>query len=333
MAMWCSTLGCLITLTLSLLVTPFPAVAQPRAKLPVIGLLDGAFPSTFTDPKTGPSALRQGLRDLGYLEGQTVVMTARWAEGHDERLPALAAELVRLPVEVLVAVGPAAVRAATRATATVPIVAIDLETDPVASGLVASLARPGGNLTGVFLDMPELGGKWLEFLIALLGRVPRVAVLGDPAIHAPQFRTLDGTARRLAVPLLPLTLRAADEFTPAFEAAVTGGAEALLLLSAPLVSRHRGRLADLAVQHRLPAMSLFPSFAEAGGLLAYGVAPADMGRRGAVFVDKLLRGAKPADLPIERPMAFKLVINLRTAQALGLTIPPTLLFQADEVIQ
>jgi putative tryptophan/tyrosine transport system substrate-binding protein len=158
-------------------------------------------------------------------------------------------------------------------------------------------------------------------------------VLGDPAIHAPQFHALDGAARRLAVSLHPLEVRAADDYAPAFEAAVTGSAEALILLSAPLVSRHRGRLADLAVQYRLPAMSLFPSFAEAGGLLAYGVSPADTGRRGAVFVDKLLKGAKPADLPIERPMTFKLVINLKTAQALGLTIPPTLLFQADEVIR
>jgi putative tryptophan/tyrosine transport system substrate-binding protein len=331
--MWCSTLGGIITLILSLLVVPLLAVGQPHAKVPVIGLLDSAFPSALTDPKTGPSGVRQGLHDLGYIEGQTVVMAARWAEGHDERLPALAAELVRLPVEVLVAVGPAAVRAAMQATATVPIVANDLETDPVASGLVASLARPGGNLTGVFLDMPELSGKWLEFLIALLGRVPRVAVLGDPAIHAPQFHVMDVAARRLAVPLHPVTLREANDYVPAFEAAVTSGAEALILLSAPLVSRHRGRLADLAVQHRLPAMSLFPSFAEAGGLLAYGVTPAETGRRGAVFVDKLLKGAKPADLPIERPMTFKLVLNLKTAHALGLTVPPTLLFQADEVIR
>src|SRR6266511_3411683 len=149
--MWYSTLGCIVTLTLSLLVAPLLAVAQPRAKLPVIGLLDGAFPSTFTDPKTAPHAVRQGLRVLGYIAGQTVVTAARWAEGKDERLPALAAELVRLPVDVLVAVGPAAVRAATQATATVPIVANHLETDLVASGLVASLARPGGNLTGMFL--------------------------------------------------------------------------------------------------------------------------------------------------------------------------------------
>jgi putative ABC transport system substrate-binding protein len=323
----------LIALALNLLVAPLAAVAQPHAKLPVIGLLDGAFPSTFTDPQTAPHAVRQGLHDLGYIEGQTVVMAARWAEGKDERLPALAVELVRLPVDVLFAVGPAAVRAATQATATVPIVAIDLETDPVASGLVASLARPGGNLTGVFLDMPELGGKWLELLIEALGRVPRVVVLGDPAIHAPQFHAVDVAARRLAVPLHPLEVRATDDFERAFEAAVTGGAEALILLSAPLISRHRGRLAALALQHRLPTISLFPSFAEAGGLLAYGVSPADMGRRGAVFADKLLKGAKPADLPIERPMTFKLVINLKTAQALGLTIPPSVLFQATEVLR
>jgi putative ABC transport system substrate-binding protein len=329
----CKTIRVLVTLLLSLLVALPAGVAQQGAKLPVIGLLDGAFPATFTDLKTGPYGVREGLRDLGYIDGQTVVLAARWAEGHDERLPALAAELVRLPVDVLVAVGPAAVRAATQATTTVPIVANDLETDPVASGLVASLARPGGNLTGVFLDMPELGGKWLEFLLELLGRAPRVAVLGDPALHAPQFHALDGAARQVGVPLHPVTVRAADEYAPAFAAAVTSGAEALILLSTPLVSRHRERLAALALQHRLPALSLFPSFAEAGGLLAYGVTPADTGRRGAVFVDKILKGAKPADLPIERPLTLKLVINLKTAQALGLTIPPTLLFQADEVIR
>jgi putative tryptophan/tyrosine transport system substrate-binding protein len=331
--MWCSTLGSIVTLTLSLLVAPLRAVAQPPAPLPVIGLLDSAFPSAFTDPQTGPYGLRQGLHELGYREGQTVELVARWAEGHDERLPTFAAELVRVPVAVLVAVGPAAVRAAAQATTTVPIVALDLETDPVASGLAASLAHPGGNLTGVFLDMPELGGKWLEFLRELLGRPPRVAVLGDPAIHAPQFHALAGAARRLAVPLHPVEVREPDAYAPAFAAAVTSGAEALILLSSPLVSRQRGRLAELAVQHRLPTLALFPSFAEAGGLLAYGVTPADTSRRGAVFVDKLLKGAKPADVPIERPMTYKLVINLKTAQALGLTIPPTLLFQADAVIR
>jgi putative ABC transport system substrate-binding protein len=333
-----SIIGLIVTLALAILVAPLTAAAPPPGHIPRLGILTSGPPPPLAETSwfarnSVPFGLLQGLRELGYVEGQTIAIEARYAEGHVERLPALAAELVRLQVDVIFTAAPAGVRAATQATKTVPIVAVDLETDPVASGLVASLARPGGNLTGVFLDMPELSSKWLELVLAALARPTRIAVLGDPTINAPQFRFLAEAAQRLAVPLLPLEVHGTDEFERAFETASTGAAGALILLSSPLVSTQSQRLADLAVQHRLPAMSLFSGFAAAGGLMAYGPSVADGGRRCAVFVDKILKGATPADLPIERPMQFKLVINLKTAQELGLTIPPTLLFQADEVIR
>ena len=327
----------ILTLALSLLVAA--AEEPPRGRIPRLGVLTPSSPPPpFADTSwfartSAPLGLLQGLRELGYVEGQTITIEARYTEGHVERLPALAAELVRLQVDVIFTTTPAGVRAATQATKTVPIVAVDLETEPVASGLVASLARPGGNLTGVFLAMPELSSKWLELVLEVLARPTRIAVLGDPTINAPQFRFLAEAAQRLAVPLLPLEVHGIDEFERAFETARTGAAGALILLSSPLVANHSPRLADLAVQHRLSVMSLFAGFAAAGGLMAYGPNLTDMGRRCAVFVDKILKGATPADLPIERPMAFELVINLKTAKALGLTIPPTLLFQADEIIR
>ena len=332
-------IGPLIALALGLLVASAAAETPPRGHLSRLGILSSLPPplslaeAPWIARDSSRLGLQQGLRELGYVEGQTIAIEARYAEGHAERLPELATELVRLPVEVLFAVGPEAVRAATQATGTVPIVAIDLETDPVASGLVASLARPGGNLTGLFLDMPELSGKWLQLLQETLARPTRVAVLGDPTINTSQFHAMAEAAQRVPVPLLPLEVHGADEFERAFEAASRDGAGALILLSSPLVSVQVPRLAELAAQHRLPAMAPFRGFAAAGGLMAYGPSLTDMGRRCAVFVDKILKGAKPSDLPIERPTTFQLVVNLKTAQALGLTIPPSLLFQADEVIR
>ena len=334
-----SVIGLMLTLALSLLVAAAAAEEPPRGRIPRLGVLTaGSPPPPFADTSwlariTVARGLLQGLRELGYVAGQTIAVEGRYAEGHVERMPALAAELVRLQVDVIFTTTPAGVRAATQATKTVPIVAVDLETEPVASGLVASLARPGGNLTGVFLDMPELSSKWLELVLEVLARPTRIAVLGDPTINAPQFRFLAEAAQRLAVPLLPLEVHGTDEFERAFETARTGAAGALILLSSPLVANHSPRLADLAVQHRLPVMSLFAGFTAAGGLMAYGPSVTDMARRCAVFVDKILKGTKPADLPIERPTKFELVINLKTAQELGLTIPPTLLFQADEIIR
>jgi putative tryptophan/tyrosine transport system substrate-binding protein len=321
-------IGPLITLTLGLLVAPLVGDVQPAVKIPRIGILHPGVP-----PVEGVSGFQQTLRDLGYVEGQNLAIEYRYAEDRAERLPHLAVALVRLQVDVIFASAPAAVRAAMQATGTVPIVAIDLETDPVASGLVASLGRPGGNLTGLFLAMPEFSGKWLQLLQEAVPWASRVAVLGDPTINAPQFNAMEAAAQALAVPLQSLEVHGATDFEHAFEVATREGAGALLLLSSPLVTREGRRLAELAAKHRLPAISPFPSFAEAGGLMAYGPSVMDMGRRCAVLVDKILKGAKPGDLPIERPTKFELIINLKTAQALGLTIPPTLLFQADEVIR
>jgi len=333
-----SALGLIIMLVLGIRVVPLVTAAPPQGHFPRLGVLDILSPPDVvaTSPFPRDSArlgLRQGLRDLGYVEGQTIAIEARYAEGHAERLPALAAELVHLPVDVLFAAGPEAMRAATQTTRTVPIVAIDLETDPVASGLVASLGQPGGNLTGMFLDMPELSGKWLELVHEALARPTHIAVLGDPAINAAHFSALAVDAQRRAVPLQRLEVRGPDEFERAFEAMRTGGAGALILLPSPLVGRHLQPLAALAAQHRLPAIAPFQGFAVVGGLMAYGPSVTDMARRCAVFIDKILKGASPADVPIERPTTFELVINLKTAQALGLTIAPTLLIQATKVIQ
>jgi putative ABC transport system substrate-binding protein len=327
-----STSRLLITLVLGVLMAPLAADAQPMAKGPRIGYLSSGY-AGHQNTHAILGGLRQGLGELGWVEGQNLAIEARYAEEHTERLPALAAELMRLQVDALFAIGPAAVRAAVQATRTVPIVAIDLETDPVASGLVASLGRPRGNLTGMFLDMPELSGKWLELLQEALARPTRIAVLGDPTINASQFSALAVDAQRKTVLLQLLEVRGPDELERAMEAASTGDAGALILLPSPMVDRHGRRLAKLAAQRRLPAISPFPSFTEAGGLLAYGPNATDMIRRCAVFVDKILKGATPADLPIERPTKFELVINLKTAQALGLSIPPTLLIQATKVIQ
>ena len=324
-------LGLLVTLALGIFVAPLAAAAPPQGHIPRLGVLSPNPP-----PPPLPEAfsgLQQGLRELSYVEGQTIACEVRYAEGYAERLPALAAELVRLRVDMIFAIGLAAVRGATQATGTMPIVAVDLETDPVASGLVASLGRPGGNLTGVFLGMPELSGKWLELLQEVLAKPTRVAVLGDPTINALQFRVMAVAAQQVAVPLQPLEVRGPDELEQAIEAASTSGTGALILLSSPMVTRHGARLAELAAQHRLPTISPFSSFAEAGGLMSYGPSVTDMGRRCAVFVDKILKGATSADLPIERPTKFELVINLKTAKQIGLTIPPSILFQADVVIR
>jgi len=251
-----STSRLIITLVLGVLVAPLVTAAPPQGHIPRLGVLDpNPTPRSVAEsPNPRDSArlgLRQGLRELGYVEGQTVVIETRYAEGYAERLPALAAELVRLPVDVLFTIGPA-VRAAAQATRVVPIVAVDLETDPVASGLVASLGRPGGNLTGVFLDMPELSGKWLELLLEALARPTRIAVLGDPTINAPHFSALAVDAQRRAVPLQRLEVRGPDELERAMEAASTGDAGALILLPSPLAGRYQQQLAVQAAQHRLP---------------------------------------------------------------------------------
>jgi putative tryptophan/tyrosine transport system substrate-binding protein len=317
----------LLTLALTLLVAPLAAGAQQLRKIPRIGYL-GETPGPHVD------ALRQGLQDLGYVEGQNLVIEYRSAEGKNERLPALAAELVGLPVDVIIAPGGQASRAAKHATSTIPILMAPVG-DPVDIGLVASLARPGGNITGVSGIGVELAGKQLELLKEAVPGISRVAVLLNPTNPgtASTWREMEGAARALELTLHPVEVRGADEFERAFAAIATAHADALFVFQDYLLFAHRTRIIDFAVQHRLPLISMFREWADAGGLLAYGASLREVFRRVAVLLDQLLKGAKPEDLPVDQVMQLALVINLKTAEALGLTLPPTLLFQATEVIR
>jgi putative ABC transport system substrate-binding protein len=278
--------------------------------------------------------MAQRLQELGYVEGQNFRLEFRTAAGQTERLPDLAAELGRLQVDVIVAAGPeATLRAARHATSIIPIVMIAVDYDPIALGYIAGLPQPGGNITGVVLQQVELTGKRLELLQVALPQLRRVAVLWD-APSADQWRAATEAARGIRVQLHSLEQHQAPyEYESAFAAAVQDGADALLVLMSPLFSRDRARINALAAQHRLPTMFGSAMFLEAGGLMAYGVNLADMGRRVAYYVDRILTGTKPTDLPVEQPTTFELVLNLKTAQALGITFPQTLLILADEVLK
>jgi putative tryptophan/tyrosine transport system substrate-binding protein len=318
----------IMTLALGLLVAPLAADAQPPAKVARIGYLLGT--TRAQEPLL--EVFLEAMRALGYVEGQNLVIEYRAAEGQYERFPALAAELVQLKVDVLLAVITPAALAAKQATTTIPIVMLGVG-DPVGSGLVASLARPGGNVTGVSVLQPEVVGNQLEFLKAVLPTVSRVAVLWNPAHHALLVRAADMAAQALGVQLHLVEARGPDAFDRAFAATTSAHAGALLVLGDPMFSQHRHRLLDLARMYRLPTVHNVRAFVEAGGLLCYGASHPDMYRRAATYVDKILKGAKPGDLPVEQPMKFDLVINLKTAQALGLTIPPAVLFQATEILR
>ena len=331
--MKCTTVRLFVLLALSVLAAPVVAAAQQPTKVYRIGRLSPGFPPSQLSPSR--EAFRQALRELGYVEGQNLVIEWRWAEGRDERLPALAAELVRLQVEVIVVGGGAAIRAAQHATSTIPIV-MAANYDPVGEGFVASLARPGGNITGLSWLGAELPGKRLEILKETLPQSTRIAVLGNPAFAAYEtwLNSLTAAAQALDLHLHVLELHHADELDSAFAALTSAGAEALIVLSDPaLLDGLHGRIVDLAARHRLPAMYDWRAYVDAGGLMAYGPSMPDMQQRAASYVDKILKGAKPADLPIEQPTTFRLVINLKAAKALGLTIPPAVLFQAHEVLQ
>jgi len=327
--MWRNMVGLIVLLTLGVLMAPRATHAQPSAKMPRIGYL--ALRALAAEDE----AFKQGLRDLGWIEGKNIAIEYRWAAGQVERLPALAAELVRLQVDLIVVRSTAVVQAAKDATPSIPIVMV-LAADPVRTGLVASLARPGGNITGMSGISPELAGKRLELLRDLLPTLSRVAFLayeGDPA-HRLFLQEAQDAAARLGMQMQPVVISSVEEMDSAFAAMRSERAEALMVQ--PVFTGVLGqtqRIADLAVTHRLPTVSALREFAEAGGLLCYGVDVLPMYRRAAVFVDKILKGAKPGDLPVEQPMAFTLIINLKTAKALGLTIPPALLFQADKVIK
>jgi putative tryptophan/tyrosine transport system substrate-binding protein len=322
--------GLRLILALGLLGAPLAADAQPSAKVARIGYLL----ATTQEQEPVLEAFLEAMRALGYVEGQHFVMVYRAAEGQYERLPDLAAELVRLPVDVLLVTNLPTALAAKHAITTIPIVMAGVAY-PVENGLVASLARPGGNITGLASLPHELIGKRLELLKAVRPTVSRVAVLWNPAnpAHAAAVREADVATQALGVQLHPVEARDPDAFDRAFAAMTSAHVGALLILGDPMFVQHRRRLAELAVRSRLPTMHNIRPYVEAGGLMAYGPRLTDLRRRAAVYVDKILKGAQPADLPVEQPTAFELVINLKTAEALGLTIPPTLLFQATEVLK
>jgi putative tryptophan/tyrosine transport system substrate-binding protein len=319
-----------ILVAVVLLALGVTAEAQ-QSKVPRIGFL-GAPPASAMSDRI--EALRQGLRELGYVEGKNIVIEYRYADGKLDRLPALVAELVRLKVEVIVTAGPQATRRAKEATVTIPIV-MGFDNDPVASGFVASLARPGGNITGLSLLSPELSGKRLEILKEVVPKLSRVAVLGsstDPG-HAQMLGETERAAVALGVQHLYLDVRAPEDIETAFRAASKGRANAVLALTSFLLTSQRKQLINLAVKNRLPAMYDRSEFVEDGGLMMYGVSSIDLFRRAATYVDRILKGAKPADLPVEQPTKVELIINLKAAKQIGLTIPPNVLVRADKVIK
>ena len=317
----------------ALLAAPFAAEAQQAAKIARIGYLSH---NRAANPHTH-EAFRQGLRDLGYVEGRNVVIEYRDAEGKFERLSALAAELAALKVDVIVAPATAGALAAKHATRTLPIV-FAVAADPVTSGLVTSLARPGGNVTGLSILAPELVGKNLELLTQGVPGVSRVAVLRQPGVlgertEKDMLKEAEVAARALGVRPQFIEARGPDDFDRAFSEMIRVHAGALTVLPSTMFGSERRRLVDLAAKNRLPAMYSWREFVDAGGLMSYGPNVADNYRRAAAYVDKILKGAKPADLPVEQPTKFELVINRKTAKTLGLTIPPSLLQRADEIAQ
>jgi len=326
-------IGLLVTFALGLLVAPLAATAPPPGKMPRIGVLELGAPPASPDWKAH-SLLLQNLRKLGWLEGQNLVLEYRWANGQPSRLSSHAAELVRLPVDVIVVSASPAIHAAQRATTTIPIVMVSVS-DPVEEGFVTDLARPGGNITGVGGVVPELSGKLLELLKEAVPGVARLAVLASPANPATErmVRETERAAQALGVQTQLLIVGNPDRFEPAFEAAISEGAGALLVLPSVFLSYHQRQIAALALKNGLPAIYWQRGFAEAGGLMAYGPSSSHLWQHAAAHVDKILKGAKPADLPVEQPMKFELVVNLKTAKVLGLTISPFILFQADKVIQ
>ena len=308
---------------------PRAAYAQQARKIPVIGFLDPRFAGT------SPSydILRTGLRASGYIEGESIRIEARWGEGKPEALPGFAQELVLQKVNIIVAVSPAAVKAAKAATRDLPIVAVDLETDPVASGLVTSLRKPGGNMTGLFLNHAELAGKWLQLVREVVPGARRVAVLWDANTGPYQLAAITAAAKTMGVSLQVLEIRDAAGIQGALNAGLKDRPEALVQLGSPLINAAGKTIADFLATQRLPGISPFRIFADSGGLLSYGPNLKVMYRALATYVSKILKGAKAGDLPIEQPTHFEFVVNLQTARALGIKLPQTVLVRADEVIE
>jgi len=327
--MWYSTVGSIVALVVSLLTTPYGAEAQQTGKVYRIGVL------SFGSGPPGPlEAFTKELNEFGYVEGRNLTIEWRFAEGSNETLAAQADELVRLEVDAIFAVSTPAAQAAKRATTAIPIV-IARVADPVQSGLVPSIARPGGNMTGLTSTFPDLGRRRLELLKEALPGLACVAVMWNPRNHGTVIsaRQMEVASQQLQLQFHGLEVQTPDDLLGAFQAAMRGHAGALAVIDDVFMASHQRTIVTLAAQQALPLVSLYREFAEAGALMAYGPSMPHTYRRAAQYVDKILKGTQPQDLPIEQPMKYELVINLKTAKALGLTIPPVLLFQADEVIR
>jgi len=321
----------LVILAAILTLAPVAGEAQKTGKVHRIGFL-GNSTATLEANLVGP--LREGLRELGYVEGQNIVIVYRWAEGQYERLPILVAELLDEKVEVIVTAGTPATQAVKKATTLVPLVMVAVG-DPVATGIVASLGRPGGNITGLTSISEDLEGKRLELLREVLPTISRVAVLWNPDNQSlvAELREFRAAAQVLRMTVQALEVRTPGDLEETYKAIIRARPGALLVMADRLFLHNRQRLMDFATKQRLPGVYAYRELVEAGGLMSFGPSYPGMHRRAAYFVDKILKGAKPADLPVERPAKFELVVNLKAAKALGLTIPPSLLLRADEVIQ
>ena len=311
-------------------VWPLGARAQQTAEVPRVGFVYSG-PKAVMAPRM--EAILTGLQASGYAAPTQVEIVARTAEGDLDQIDPLVKEVIAKNVNVIIAAGPPVLHAARSATRTIPIIAIDLETDPVASGMAATLARPGGNITGVFLDFPDFTAKWMEMLVESNPKLSRAAVLWDPVTGPVQVEAVGKAGGTLNLQLDIAEVRRPSDFDAAFSMASQHGSGAMVMLSSPLIADNVQMLAELALGHRFPAITLFPNFARAGGLLAYGPNLLSLLRLSGIVAGKVLRGANPAELPIERPTKFEMVLNMRTAHALGLSIPTSLLLRADEVIE
>jgi putative ABC transport system substrate-binding protein len=318
----------LAALVLTLAVTASAGPAGAQTKVWRVGWLSPVGRETGVQ-----SFFVQALRELGYVEGQNLVLDLRSADGHPERLGPLGAEIVRGRPDVMFAVSPPAIQVLRKLTTTIPIVALDLESDPLRDGVAASLGRPGGNVTGIYLDVPEIQGKWIELLREVVPRLSTLVMLADPTAHDLQVKTTQAAARRLGIAVHVYPVRSPDDLSRAFDAIPMRRAGALAVLASPVTYVETPRIVDFALKQRLPAISLFRNFPDAGGLMSYGVVLPELFARCARFVDRILKGARAGDVPIERPERFELVVNGKTAAALGIKLPQALLLRANEVIR
>lgn len=319
-----------IALGLAAFTASFASSAQQHRKIARVGFL---HPGSASPSPPIIFATQQSLRALGYVEGQNIAIEYRWGRGEPKIMPQLALELAKLKVDVLIAVGTSSISAATAAAGTIPIVATDLQVDPVASGLAVSLAKPGGNITGLFLDFPSLMGKWLELLREVVPGIKRVGVLWDTSTGASQLDALAVVAKALSIELEVAKFQQGTEIEAALGAMLKRRPQALIQLSSPLVNQGSGLVAKLMHASRLPAISMFASFPEAGGLMSFGPDLPVYWTRVGSLVDKILKGSKPGTIPIERPTTFEMIVNMKTAKAFGIAIPPTVLVRATRVIE